>query len=363
MPSITPRHGLESVGFYMVGISKLPGFNRVAKLSSNESPLGMSPRAAHAARLAVAKSHLYPEVDTDVLGIAIAENFDLDAKNIAFGPGSDELLTRIVGTFAGHGDEVIFSRNAYMQFPIYAKRAGAMSVAAPDQDFQHNVDSLLNCVTGRTRVVIIANPDNPSGTYLPDDEIRRLRKVLPDNVLLIVDAAYDEYAYADDYHSATSLVENHDNIVVTRTFSKVFGMAGLRIGWCYGPANVIDMLERIGPSFPTNVVAAEAALTAVRDTAHTQRVLAYNRKWLCWFSDKLRALGLTVYPSQTNFVLVRFPESGDKSAAAAYEHLLSQGIIPRKFAVDNFGDKLRFTIGRAKEMQKAANVLASFLAD
>lgn len=362
MPSIAARYGLESVSYYMVGISRLPGLERVVKLSSNESPLGMSPHAARAARLSVSKSHLYPEAGNDVLRTAVAGFFDLDPRKIVFGPGSDELLTRIVGTFAGHGDEVVFSCNAYMQFPIYAMRAGATPVAAPDRDLHHSVDGLLGCVTKRTRVVIVANPDNPSGTYLSDNEIRRLRKGLPENVLLIIDAAYDEYACADDYQSAIGLVENHDNIVVTRTFSKVFGLAGLRIGWCYGPAEVVDMLERIGPSFPTNAVAAAAALAAIEDEEHTRRVLVHNRKWLNWFSEQLRALGLTVYPSQTNFVLVRFPETPDKSAVAAYEYLLAHGIIPRKFAVDGFDDKLRFTIGRAKQMQKAANLLGSFLA-
>ncbi len=361
MAKVIPRPGLSEIGYYMVGISKLTGFKTVAKLSSNESPLGLSVMAKRAARLAINDAHRYPEVDGARLRDALSDHFALEASRVTFGPGSDELLTRLVATFAGPGDEVVFSKNAYMQFPIYALRAGATPVAAPDQDFRHSVDSLLACVTEKTRIVILANPDNPSGTYLSGSEVRRLHAGLPDHVLTIVDSAYEEYAAAPDYESATHLVHSFDNVVVTRTFSKVFGMAGLRLGWCYASKEVIDLLERIGPSFPANVAANAAALAAIQDPDHTARVLSHNATWLDWFSAKLSALGLYVYPSQTNFVLVRFPDHESRSAAAANAFLLSRGVIPRRFAVEGFENKLRFTIGRSNEMKKAARVLTEFM--
>ena len=361
MSNPIPRPGLRDIDYYMVGIAKLPGFERVIKLSSNESPLGASPRAIEAAAKAVADMHRYPEVDMERLQEAIAAYFDLDPAGIAFGTGSDEILSRLVQTYAGPGDEVIHSVHAYMQFPIYAATAGAHSVAAPDDDFRHSVDAILGCVTDRTRVVIVANPDNPSGTYLTGTEVRRLREKLPPNVLLIIDAAYEEYAAANDYESGTRLVAERDDVVVTRTFSKVFGMAGLRLGWCYAPAATIDLLNRIGPSFPVNLVAKAAGLAALEDRAHTEAVLAHNAKWLRRFSDDLSAMGLDVYPSQTNFVLVRFPDGDGRSAEAANRALLAQGIIPRRFAVRDFEDKLRFTMGRDEEMEAAIAALGDFM--
>jgi histidinol-phosphate aminotransferase len=356
-----PRPGLRDIDFYMVGISKLPGFERPIKLSSNESPLGASPRALEAAAEALREVHRYPEVDTETLCEALAARFGLDPSGIAFGPGSDELLTRLVNSYAGPGDEVIHSVHAYMQFPIYATTAGAHPVAAPDDDFRHSVDSILSLVTDRTRVVIVANPDNPSGTHISGAEVRRLRAGLPDRVLLIVDAAYEEYASANDYEYATRLVDETGRVVVTRTFSKIFGLAGLRLGWCYGAPDTIDLLNRIGPSFPVNVAANAAGLAALADEAHTEKVLAHNARWITDFSAALTGLGLQVYPSQTNFVLVRFPGADGKTASAANAWLNGAGIIPRRFAVADFEDKLRFTVGLDGEMEKTIEALRAFL--
>jgi histidinol-phosphate aminotransferase len=359
--NLNPRPGLRDVDYYMVGISKLPGFERVIKLSSNESPLGPSPRAIEAAVAAMGEVHRYPEVDTEGLQEALAGRFGLDVRRMTFGPGSDELLTRLTHCYAGPGDELIHSAHAYMQFPIYAISAGAHPVAAGDDDFRHSVDSILGCVTDRTKVVIVANPDNPSGTHISGEEVRRLRAGLPDRVLLVIDAAYEEYASANDHESGTRLVEECDNVVVTRTFSKVYGMAGLRLGWCYGPPEVIGLLERIGPSFPVNNPAHAAGIAAVGDEAHMQAVLDHNAQSLGQFTAALTELGLHVYPSQTNFVLVRFPQADGKTALAADRYLQEQGIIARRFAVPDFEDKLRFTMGLDWEMDKTAEALQAFL--
>jgi histidinol-phosphate aminotransferase len=359
--TITPKEALASVEYYMVGISKLPGWDQPIKLSSNESALGMSQAAVTAAQQAIQASHLYPEVDTETLAEVLAERYRLEPARMAFGPGSDELLARVVNTFAGPGEELIHSKNAYMQFPIYAMLAGATPVAANDRDFHYDVDAILAQVNDRTRVVLIANPDNPSGTYLSATEVRRLHAGLPENVLLIIDAAYEEFADQDDYESGTRLVHEFDNVIVTRTFSKVYGMAGLRLGWCYGPAWAVDILTRIGPSFPINTAAFAAGIAAVRDTDHVETVLAHNKKWITEFTHQLTDLGLRVYPSQTNFMLVEFPSAPGKTAADANVWLNQHGIIPRQFALEDFNNKLRFTVGENAGMEKTIVVLKEFM--
>ncbi len=359
--AISPKQALASVDYYMVGISRLPGFDKPVKLSSNESVLGMSPTAVEAARKAISDSHLYPEVDTELLAQVIAERYGLKSDCMAFGPGSDEILQRIVNTFAGSGEELVHSKNAYMQFPIYARLAGATPVAADDRDFRYDVDSILGRVNASTRIVLIANPDNPSGTYLSSQEVRRLHAGLADNVLLIVDAAYEEFALEADYESATRLVHEFDNVIVTRSFSKVYGMAGLRLGWCYGPDWVVDILTKIGPSFPVNSAAYAAGVAAVLDTAHVDRVLSHNRKWISELTRQFSGFGLKVYPSQTNFILVQFPDGESKTAHQANLYLNQNGIIPRQFAVDDFSNKLRFTVGDDAGMEKTVDVLGRFM--
>jgi len=359
--TVRPKKALASVGYYMVGISKLPGFDEPVKLSSNESALGMSPAALAAAQQSIAGGHLYPEVDTEALAEALAEHYGLDPARMAFGPGSDELLGRIVNTFAGPGEELIHSKNAYMQFPIYARLAGATPVAADDRDFHYDVDTILSHVNEHTRVVLIANPDNPSGTYLSGEEVRRLHAGLSSDVLLIIDAAYEEFADEPDYESGTRLVHEFDNVIVTRTFSKVYGLAGLRLGWCYGPLDAIDTLTKIGPSFPVNIASYAAGIAAVYDTAHVEAILAHNRKWVTEFTRELTAMGLKVYPSQTNFMLVEFSETPGKTAAEANDWLNQHGVIPRQFAVEDFDNKLRFTVGDDRGMERAVEVLGAFM--
>jgi len=361
--TISPKEALAVVDYYMVGISKLPGFDRPIKLSSNESALGMSPLALEAAQQAIEKSHLYPEIDTDTLAQVIAKQYNLDPDRMSFGPGSDEVLQRVVNTFSGPGEELVHSKNAYMQFPIYAKLSGATPVAAEDQDFHYDVDSILSKVTAKTRIVLIANPDNPSGTHLSSQEVRRLHAGLADNVLLIIDAAYEEFAFTQDYESGTNLVHEFDNVIVTRTFSKVYGMAGLRLGWCYGPKWAVDILTKIGPSFPVNTASFAAGIAAVKDSDHVDRVLSHNRKWIAELSRQFTSFGLKVYPSQTNFILVEFPENSGKSADESNAYLNENGIIPRQFAVEDFKNKLRFTVGEDQGMAKTIDVLGKFMGD
>jgi histidinol-phosphate aminotransferase len=247
-----------------------------------------------------------------------------------------------------------------MQFPIYAKVAGATPIAADDNDLRYDVDNIINHVTDKTRVVLIANPDNPSGTYLTSAEIRRLHENLPSNVLLVVDAAYEEFAAAPDYESATQLVHEFENVIVTRTFSKVYGMAGLRLGWCYGPTWIIDLLTRIGPSFPVNSVAFAAGIEAIKDQQHVREVLNHNRFWINEMAKSFQDINLKVYPSQTNFLLVGFPSHTEKTADEVNRYLNQNGIIPRQFSVNEFKDKLRFTVGHNDGMNKTIQLMNRF---
>ena len=353
------KTSLADVGYYMVGISSLPGFDEISKLSSNETAIGPSPKAIEAAKAAMDTAHRYPELGTSALPKALAARFDLDPARMVFGPGSDEVLLRLISLYSGPGDEVIHSKNAYMQFPIYAMRAGSIPVAAGDDDFRHNVDKILAAVTERTKIVIIANPDNPSGTYLPGDEVRRLHAGLRDDVLLIIDGAYHEYAAAEDYEDPTKLVHEFDNVVMTRSFSKLYALAGLRLGWCYGPRDVIDLMERVGPSFPVNSAANAAGIAAVEDRGHCDHVLRHNATWIARLTEALTGVGLKVYPSQTNFVLVQFPSASE--AEEADESLKAHGIVGRKFALEDFADKLRFTVGLDPEMEALTQVLQRFM--
>ncbi|HIA78012.1 MAG TPA: aminotransferase class I/II-fold pyridoxal phosphate-dependent enzyme [Gammaproteobacteria bacterium] len=358
--TISAKSGLVDVDYYMVGISQLPGIEKPIKLSSNESVLGMSPAAQRAATGAIATSNLYLEFDTQTLAEVLGAHYSLMPDAITFGPGSDELLQRIVNAFCGPGEELVHSKNAYMQFPIYAKVAGATPIAADDNDLRYDVDSIINHVTDKTRVVLIANPDNPSGTYLTSAEIRRLHENLPSNVLLVVDAAYEEFAAAPDYESATQLVHEFENVIVTRTFSKVYGMAGLRLGWCYGPTWIIDLLTRIGPSFPVNSVAFAAGIEAIKDQQHVREVLNHNRFWINEMAKSFQDINLKVYPSQTNFLLVGFPSHTEKTADEVNRYLNQNGIIPRQFSVNEFKDKLRFTVGHNDGMNKTIQLMNRF---
>ncbi|MFP6717562.1 MAG: histidinol-phosphate transaminase [Alphaproteobacteria bacterium] len=358
--TISAKSGLVDVDYYMVGISQLPGIEKPIKLSSNESVLGMSPAAQRAATGAIATSNLYLEFDTQTLAEVLGAHYSLMPDAITFGPGSDELLQRIVNAFCGPGEELVHSKNGYMQFPIYAKVAGATPIAADDNDLRYDVDSIINHVTDKTRVVLIANPDNPSGTYLTSAEIRRLHENLPSNVLLVVDAAYEEFAAAPDYESATQLVHEFENVIVTRTFSKVYGMAGLRLGWCYGPTWIIDLLTRIGPSFPVNSVAFAAGIEAIKDQQHVREVLNHNRFWINEMAKSFQDINLKVYPSQTNFLLVGFPSHTEKTADEVNRYLNQNGIIPRQFSVNEFKDKLRFTVGHNDGMNKTIQLMNRF---
>ena len=328
-------------------------------IASNESAYGASPTAISAGIEAMQGIERYSETGERTLADAIAKHFGLDPDGVVCGFGSDDLLARTARIFLSPGDELIHSANGYQKFRNYAYANGADAVAAADRDFTADVSSILNCVTGRTRVVMIANPDNPTGSYVSGKEIRRLHAGLPDNVLLVLDSAYLEYVEAEDYENPAALVEETDNVVMTRTFSKIYGLAGMRLGWAYAPAAIADMLRRVGVTFPVSGPAFNSGLGALQDTGHTAHVYAETVRIRRWFGVALAENASIVHPSQANFVLATFRDPG-RSARMAYDYLLENGIATRRFPMPNFSDCVRFTIGFDHEMSRTADVVRDF---
>ena len=359
MPRLEPRPGVLDIVGHMADLPNLDGVENPRLLASNECALGPSPMAVEAARAAASRLDLYPEEEQDKLRTAIAGRFGLDPERIVCGHGSDDLLARVARAYLRPGDELVYSARGYQKIPKYALCESARPVPAPDRDLLADVDAILAAVGPRTRIVMLANPDNPSGCHLPGAEVRRLHAGLPDDVLLVLDSAYAEYARADDYEVPDRLVEKTQNVVMTRTFSKIFGLAGARLGWAYGPPPVIDVLGRVGVTFPVSAPSAAAGLAALEDRAFTEDVRGHNNRWLDRLPNELHALGLYVYPSETNFVLVRFDEPG-KSAAHAYGALVARGIVPRCFTSRDFADHIRITIGPDEDLEALVAALRDF---
>ena len=351
-----PRTGVLEITPYVGGDSDIEGVETVVKLSSNENPLGPSPKAAEAFRRLASSLHLYPDGGADELRAAIGEAHGLDPERIVCGSGSDELLSLLAFAYAGPGDEVIYTEHGFAMYPIATRAAGAHPVVAPERDFTTDVDAILAAVTTRTRLVFVANPNNPTGTYISGDELVRLRRGLPPGVLLVVDAAYAEYVGRNDYADGRELVEAGGDTVMTRTFSKIHGLAALRLGWAYCPPNVADVLHRVRGPFNVNAAAQAAGAAAMRDVGHVEYSRAHNDKWLPWLTDEIRAMGFDVLPSVGNFILVRFPD-----VEAAMAALQDFGVIPRRVAGYGFPDRLRFTVGREEDNRAVVAALGTLV--
>jgi len=339
-----PNPGVMDIHAYVPGKEGAPGVAKVWKLSSNETPLGASPKAVEAAQRVLERLELYPDGQSTALREAIASAHGLNAANIMCVNGSDEALALLAQTYLGAGDEGIFTEHGFLVYRIYIQAAGATPVVVKEKDERTDVDAILAAVTPKTRVVFLANPNNPTGTYIPFEEVRRLHAGLPKNVLLVLDAAYAEYVRKNDYEAGVELVAANENVVMTRTFSKIHGLAGLRIGWIYAPAHVLDALNRVRGPFNVNAVAIAAGTAAVADRAHVDNAVAFNEQWIGWVSAELAGLGLRVTPSVGNFVLVHFDGSG-VDAARADEFLTSRGYILRRVAGYGFPNALRMSIG------------------
>ena len=350
MTAPIPRPGILEIKPYVGGESSLGNQLKVIKLSSNEGALGPSSRAVIAYEAAVRNIHRYPDIGHDALRQAIAQCHGIEAGKIVCGAGSDEIIINLCRAYLAPGDEILYSRHGFLMYPIAATACGAIPVVAPEHNLTCSVDHLLAAVTPRTRMVFVANPNNPTGTYLPQAEIVRLRRDLPPDVLLVLDEAYAEFVTAPDYASGFNLVDDDNaNVVVTRTFSKIYGLGGIRLGWGYCPAVVADVLNRIRNPFNLSVSALAAGVAAVEDRAFLNICRDHNTKWREALCEQITALGLEVTPSQTNFLLVHFPTLPGRDVAAADAFLRGRGIIVRAVASYGLDQALRMTVGAAEE--------------
>jgi histidinol-phosphate aminotransferase len=346
---------------YVPGQSGAPGVAKVYKLSSNETPLGASPKAIEAVRRAAGELAFYPDGAATRLRQAIAQRYGLDPERIVCGAGSDELLSLVTHAFVSPGDEGIFTTHGFLVYKIAILAAGGTPVVAAERDLTADVDAILDKVTPRTRIVFLANPNNPTGTYLPFDEVKRLHAGLPPQVLLVLDAAYAEYVRRNDYASGLELVATSDNVVMTRTFSKIYGLAALRLGWMVGPAHVVDAVNRIRGPFNVNAPAMAAGAAAIDDEAHVAAAVAHNEEWLPRLTREIEALGLEVTPSVANFVLIHFPRDGGRGAKEADAFLTRRGLVLRQVGAYGLPDALRMTVGDAEANRLVVETLKEFM--
>jgi histidinol-phosphate aminotransferase len=356
-----PQPGILEIEAYVPGESSVAADVKPIKLSSNETPLGPSAQAIAAYQAAAEALALYPDGSAGELRRVIAGHYGLDPERIVCGAGSDELINLLAHAYIGPGDEAIYSEHGFLMYKIAALSSGGRPVSVPEKAYRCDADAMLAALTTKTRVVFLANPNNPTGTYLPHDEVRRLHRGLPAHVLLILDAAYSEYVRRNDYEAGLELVATTSNTVMTRTFSKIYGLAALRLGWAYCPAAVADVLNRVRGPFNVTGPALAAGKAAILDRAHVDKAVAHNEKWLPWVAAELESLGLEVTPSVGNFLLIHFPTEPARSARAADEFLKAHGIILRRVAAYGLPGALRMTIGTEDDNRRVVATLKHFM--
>lgn len=353
-----PRPGVMDIDAYVPGKSVAPaGVARVYKLSSNENPLGASPAAVEAAKAAAERMELYPDGAAMRLRQAIAETHGLNVANIMCFNGSDEALALLTRIYVGPGDEGIYTEHGFLAYKIYIQGVGATPVVAKETAETANVDAILAAVTPRTKIVFLANPNNPTGTYLGGEELERLHRGLRPDILFVLDSAYAEYVTAEDYDVGIGLVSGAENVVMVRTFSKM-GLAASRIGWMYAPDHVVDVVNRIRGPFNVNRPAQYAGAAAARDVDFTVRLKQYNAQWRAWLTRALHGNAIRVIDSQANFVLALFDSA--QTSKAAFQALFAEGLIVREIGVYGIENGLRISIGPEPAMRRLVEVLKAF---
>jgi histidinol-phosphate aminotransferase len=353
-----PNPGILDIAPYTPGKSPVPEPGRkVFKLSANETPFGPSPTAIAAYIRVGAHLEDYPEGTSRVLREAVGKAFGLDPDRIICGAGSDEILNLLAKAYLSHGDEAISTTHGFLVYPIATMANGAKNVVAAETNFTADVDAILKCVTPRTRLVWLANPNNPTGTYVPFDEVKRLRAGLPSQVLLVLDAAYSDYVSRNDYEMGLELVATTDNTVMTHTFSKIHGLAALRIG----SAHIVDAVNRIRGPFNVSTPAMLAAVAAIEDTAHQEMSKAHTEKWRNWLTEEIQKLGLEVTPSVANFVLIHFPTGRGKTSDEADAFLTKRGLVLRALKNYRLPHALRMTIGTEEANRLVVEGLREFM--
>ena len=358
-PVPRPRPEVMQIHAYVGGESKLPGINRIIKLSSNEGAFGPPPSASEAYTAMAGELHRYPDGGSAELRRAIGRRFGLDPERIVCGTGSDELIGHICHIYGGPGADILMSAHGFSMYDISGTYSGARVIKVPERNLTTDVDAMLAAVTPNTRVVFIANPNNPTGSLLGPDDVERLRAGLPPEVLLVLDAAYAEYVDRADYDAGAKLVDAGENTVMLRTFSKVFGLGGMRVGWCYGPPAIIDAINRVRGVFNVNLAAQAAAVAALAEPGWVEKSVAHNNQWRAWLMASLASVGITTHPSEGNFFLADFGTAAKADAANA--HLKSRGLIVRAMGSYNLAHTLRITVGTEEECQLVAQALADFM--
>lgn len=362
MTAPQPKPWILDIAPYVPGRSTTDSGAKAIKLSSNENPFG-TPAAARAAYAAAVDGlERYPDAGATRLRTAIGAHYGIEPERVIHGTGSDEVLHLAAGAFAGAGDEVIYVRYGFSVYDIAARRVGATPVVAPDRDYATDVDAILACVTPQTRVVFLANPNNPTGTYTSAGEIARLHAALPRDVLLVIDQAYTEYLDAADDDGGLELARTQPNVLVTRTFSKIFGLAAERVGWGYGPAAVIDAMHRIRAPFNFSTGAQDAAIAALGATQFLIDCQQHNAKWLAWFEGEMNALGnagVRAVPSKANFSLILF--EGAVTAETVYHGLMERGYIVRWLPGQGLPHGLRITIGTENDVRAVADAIRTMV--
>lgn len=356
MTGITPQPGIMDIALYQSGASHVDGQTNVLKLSANENPLGPSDAAKEAFSRAVHTLNRYPNTDHTSLRTAIGEVWNLDPEQIICGVGSDEIIHFLCQAYAGPGDEVIHTEHGFAMYSISARAAGATPVEVPERDRVTDVDAILAACTPATKLVFIANPNNPTGTMIAPGEVRRLAEGLPEGAILVLDGAYAEYVEAFD--AGAALIASRDNVFMTRSFSKIYGLGGLRVGWGYGPRAIIDVLNRIRGPFNLSTAALATAEAAVRDVAYIEKCRTENARWRDWLASALAEMGVRSDTSTANFVLARFADTAEAEACDA--HLRAEGIIVRRVGGYNLPHCLRITVGDESACRRVAHAVGQF---
>jgi histidinol-phosphate aminotransferase len=360
--AIEPRAGILDIQPYKPGAADAPGVANPVKLSSNENALGCSPKAAAAFEAAAGRLFVYPDGGSTKLREAIAREEGIDADNIVCGTGSDEILQLLGRAYLNPGDKVVQSQYGFLVYRLVAMQSAARLVSAPERGYTTDVDAVIEAAGQDTRIVFIANPNNPTGTYISDAEIRRLREALPPTTLLVLDAAYAEFVDAADYKAGMELARERDDVFVTRTFSKIHGLAGLRLGWGYGARSIIDVLNRVRGPFDGRRPGIDAGAAGIAARDCMRRSAEPKASWVDFLRQQLGGLGLEVTPSVCNFVLVHFPSTPGKTAADADAYLTSKGLIVRGVGAYGLPDALRMTVGKEAENRRLVDTLRDFMA-
>ena len=356
MNQIIPQPGIMDIALYQGGKSHVEGVANVIKLSSNENPFGPSPKAIEAVRDSATTLHRYPSTDHYSLRAAIGERHGLDADRIICGVGSDEVLQFVAQAYAGPGDEVIYTEHGFSMYPIIARMAGATPVMVDEKDRKIDVDAILAAVTGQTKIVFVTNPGNPTSTMISDAELTRLAEKLPVDCLMVIDGAYAEFV--DGFDGGASLVDRFENVIMTRTFSKIYGLGGMRVGWGYAHQSIIDVLNRVRQPFNLSLTALAAAEAAIRDVEYVEFCRSENARLRTWLSEKLAEISVPSDVSNTNFILARFSDLAEAEACDAY--LQSQGLIVRKVAGYNLPNALRITVGDEEACRRVLAAITAF---